>query len=336
MDVLYQTYGIDPGNAAAFSASVNPLASGAPSSLDTPTSIGPRPPPDFAEEQNGPMRDSLSPSPEWDASRATTPSAANLLSASLPRAKHGRTNGDDDDDYLTRPRMPLASHILRAKTTDKCQAANLSVVQTEEALAFCDLPIHEKLIDIKIHLLQSENDLLQRYFKQYHRHPDYLARLRTFLGAVLFAHSTPAYVNNITNSIAAPEYLEHHLDVVALTSQCRDDPVDWGFVKSSIANETSQMRSVMKAKLDASIKNKYDIYALTTDILMYDIRPREEHWARFAFLRHCVEQYQASGKNSKFFWPYVDERLLEIRTKLKTVDAAERKEAETKYVPFSA
>ena len=32
----------------------------------------------------------------------------------------------------------------------------------------------EMLIDIKIHLCKTDNDILKRYFKLYQRHPDFL------------------------------------------------------------------------------------------------------------------------------------------------------------------
>ncbi|PIL29489.1 hypothetical protein GSI_08431 [Ganoderma sinense ZZ0214-1] len=264
-----------------------------------------------------------------------------------PPAKHGRSESQSEDFG---PRVPHASHLLRAIATDKCHTANLNGEQTNDALTFCDLTIAEMLVDIKIHLLKNENDILARYFRLYHRHPDFTARtlntnhltavadpravqarLRGLLAAVLFAHNTPAYLNNITNSIA--EYIEKHLDVVALTPQCRDDPVDWGLVKSAIANEISQLRSALKSKLDASVKNQEDIYVLTTTALNHDIRPKEQHWARFAFLRHCAVEFKNLGNTvtAKQFWPFVDNKLAEVRKKLKEVQADRRKESETKF-----
>ncbi|TBU53636.1 hypothetical protein BD310DRAFT_829741, partial [Dichomitus squalens] len=266
--------------------------------------------------------------PEPDISIGAT--AGSPFTISRPATKHGREYGTIDDEVG--PRNPQPGHLLRALAAEKCLAANLSVPQTEEVLSFCELSVGNMLVNLKIHLLRNENDLLKRYFRLYHRHPDFVTRLRSLLAAVIFAHNTPAYLNNITNSIA--EYVEYHLDVIALTPQSRDDPADWAIVKSSIATETSEMRSVLKTKLDTSIMNNDDIYALTLKALVYDMRPKEEHWARFAFLRHCAIEYKNSRKNGKTFWPYVDEQLANIRKSLKQVNVGERKEAETKCVPF--
>ncbi|EJF55353.1 hypothetical protein DICSQDRAFT_176039 [Dichomitus squalens LYAD-421 SS1] len=327
MDDLYQWFGMDRGESPSINPSVNSESStgGLPS---TPENLFSTPglhtaginPIDSTENYvpNG------TPEPE-NSLRATT---ANPIMVVRPTSKHGRDVDPFEDDMG--PRNLLPGQLLRAVAAENCLAASLSVAQTQEVLSFCELPVGHMLVNLKIHLLRNENDLLRRYFRLYHRHPDFVTRLRSLLAAVIFAHNTPAYLSNITNSIA--EHIEHHLDIIALTPQSRDDPADWAIVKSAIATETTEMRSALKTKLDISIMNNDDIYALTTKALMYDMRPKEEHWARFAFLRHCAHEHKASGKNGKMFWPYVDGQLVNIRKKLKQVNAPERKEAETKYV----
>ncbi|TBU58801.1 hypothetical protein BD310DRAFT_818782, partial [Dichomitus squalens] len=334
MDNLYQSFGIDRNPSPSFSLiSANsdlPTPGGPPSTPDNaanpPRFLVANVNPESHDNQDQGYAPDTMYTPQIEGSGAAI--AGNPFLISLPASKHGRADDSFEDEVG--PRNPLPGHLLRALAADKCVAANLSVEQTQEIMAFCELSVGHMLVNLKIHLFKNENDLLKRYFQLYHRHPDFMTRLRTVVAAVIFAHNTPAYLNNITNSIT--EYIEQHLDIVALTPQSRDDPVDWATFKSSIAAETTEMRLVLKNKIDASILNNDDIYALTVKALMYEMRPKEEHWARFAFLRHCATEHKASGKTGKTFWPYIDEQLQNIRRTLKQLDPSERKQAETKYV----
>ncbi|KAI0726820.1 hypothetical protein C8Q72DRAFT_495237 [Fomitopsis betulina] len=60
-------------------------------------------------------------------------------------------------------------------------------------------------------------------------------------------------------------------------------------------------------QLELAVKNKDDIYQLTTSLLppTYDTRARKEHWGRFAFLITI--------------WNHVDDRLVSVRTLFKTM-----------------
>ena len=80
-----------------------------------------------------------------------------------------------------------------------------------------------------------------------------------------------------------------------------------------------------------SVKLKTDIYQLTKEALIYDIKPTPEHFARLAFLvrvSHCHvvdvdgsplfvqralctahKELPAQGKSKISFWEYVDKEL---------------------------
>ncbi|KAI0712879.1 hypothetical protein C8Q72DRAFT_790408, partial [Fomitopsis betulina] len=92
-----------------------------------------------------------------------------------------------------------------------------------------------------------------------------------------------------------------------------DDPADWNLVKGALANVATDTRSTMKTKVDTSITKKQDIYQLTNALLMYDMRPTVAHWGRFALLREVAQKH----KNKKTYWQAVDNRLKEIRNKVK-------------------
>ncbi|KAI0369657.1 hypothetical protein BV20DRAFT_945672 [Pilatotrama ljubarskyi] len=230
--------------------------------------------------------------------------------------KHARVDDDDAGDHL-RIRGRPSGQILRARAEEQCQMANLTGKQMDAVQSFCNLSPTEMLIDLKIHLYHIENDILKRYFRLYAKHPDFYTRLRSCISAVLCAYNVPAYVNNITTSMT--NYISDHLDSVALTQECRDDAADWAIVKTTIADQITQFRSGLKTKIDLAIKNKDDIYQLTTALLssMYETRARKEHWGRFAFLRDCAIQYSKCvphGERTKRpFWVYVDEKLKEVR-----------------------
>ncbi|KAI0729109.1 hypothetical protein C8Q72DRAFT_952077 [Fomitopsis betulina] len=77
-------------------------------------------------------------------------------------------------------------------------------------------------------------------------------------------------------------------------------------------------------QLELDVKNKDDIYQLTTSLLppMYDTRARKEHWGRFAFLRDCCLTYPTmvlpKDRNKITIWNHVDDRLVSVRTLFKT------------------
>ncbi|KAI0724849.1 hypothetical protein C8Q72DRAFT_946667 [Fomitopsis betulina] len=76
--------------------------------------------------------------------------------------------------------------------------------------------------------------------------------------------------------------------------------------------------------LELAVKNKDDIYQLTTSLLppTYDTRARKEHWGRFAFLCDCCLTYPTTvlpkDRNKITIWNHVDDRLVSVRTLFKT------------------
>ncbi|CDO77553.1 hypothetical protein BN946_scf184912.g52 [Trametes cinnabarina] len=127
-------------------------------------------------------------------------------------------------------------------------------------------------------------------------------RLRHVVTAALLAPAVPAYVEGTAAQLTAHiEKNSEHL--LGIPRKQRNDPADWAMVKSAIAIELASIRSTMKFKLDTSIKNKEDIYKLTAGIMMYGIRPKQEHWGRFAFL----------AKKKGDFWKYIDQSLRDVR-----------------------
>ncbi|KAH9899979.1 hypothetical protein C8Q73DRAFT_787811 [Cubamyces lactineus] len=82
----------------------------------------------------------------------------------------------------------------------------------------------------------------------------------------------------------------------------------------SISAQYRRLSGVDRRILDAGIKNKQDIYKLTTSLLMYDMRAKIEHWGRFAFLRQCTILYNKtpSGRRGDY-WRYIDQCLKDMR-----------------------
>ncbi|KAI0644697.1 hypothetical protein C8Q79DRAFT_912903 [Trametes meyenii] len=282
-----------------------------------------------------------------DAALALVQGHSSIMDHQVPTAARDSqplAASDDDGELLdpllqaTFPRTALTAQLLRNSAEEKCESENLNARQTEEVLAFCMLSPVEMLVDLKIHLFKIETDLLRRYFRLYIRHPDFALRLRNCVGAVILAHNVPAYLQNVTNSIA--EYLEKHLDTVALTQQCRDDAADWAIVKTAIADMLTQVRSGLKSKLELDgLKKGEDIYELTKSVMGYDVRPRKEHWGRLAFLRHCAQQHKTTlpkGPDGKIigFWAYVDNMLKDVRASIKNkhpIDTIARKREEANF-----
>ncbi|KAH9946546.1 hypothetical protein B0H21DRAFT_808883 [Amylocystis lapponica] len=219
---------------------------------------------------------------------------------------------------------------LRNDAKQKAQECGLAAEQTAEVVKFCDLSLIEMVIDLKTHLLKNENDLLKRYFRIFVRHPDFALRLRHVVAAILLAPNTPAYHSGILNQVA--NHIEKNLDWVGLPASCKRDPADWALVKSAISHELAQMRSSMKSKLDMALKNKQDIYLLTTALMMYEMRAKREHWGRVAFLRSCASswnQLTAVKKKATPFWDHVDQELKSVRATMnETYVSADRRRVE--------
>ncbi|KAI9000497.1 hypothetical protein BD414DRAFT_404535 [Trametes punicea] len=212
---------------------------------------------------------------------------------------------------------PQNNKHLQAKyqssAREKGRKHALSAGQIEEVTAFCELSPIEMLIDIKIHCMRTDNDILKRFMRIFTRHPDFLIRLRHALAAALLAPNIPAYVEGVTTQLT--RHLEMNSEVLlGIPNAQRSDPADWALVKSAIAVELTNMRSAMKLKLDASIKNQQDIYELTTALMIYDMKAKKEHWGRFAFLRQCTLVYdRMPAKKRGDFWKHIDNSLREVR-----------------------
>ncbi|KAI0828596.1 hypothetical protein BC628DRAFT_1428616 [Trametes gibbosa] len=215
-----------------------------------------------------------------------------------------------------RDSLPLGSHS-RAKFQQDARAKArkyaLSSAQSEELMAFCEATPVEMLIDLKIHAMRTDNDIIQRFIRMFVRHPDFLIRLRHNVAAALLAPNIPAYVEGVT--VQLTKYFEDHAEhLLGIPSANKNDPADWALVKSAIAVELTNMRSNMKLKIDSSIKNRQDIYELTSLLMMYDMRPKKEHWGRFAFLRQCTIVYdQTPAKKRGDYWKHIDQCLLDVR-----------------------
>ncbi|KAI0815985.1 hypothetical protein BC628DRAFT_1100788 [Trametes gibbosa] len=137
------------------------------------------------------------------------------------------------------------------------------------------------LIDLKIHNMCMDNDIVKCYLHMYVRHPDFTICLRHAAAAALLAPNIPAYVQGLT--IQFTKYLEENVyALLGVPAESKSDPADWMLIKNAINTELTSLRSVMKLKIDTSIKNEMDIYELTASLMMYDLRPKKEHWGRFA------------------------------------------------------
>ncbi|KAL1938631.1 hypothetical protein VTO73DRAFT_11446 [Trametes versicolor] len=202
----------------------------------------------------------------------------------------------------------------RNHVEDKVRKYGLSTAQHDELLEFCELSPVLMLIDLKIHKMRIENDILKRFLRLFVRHPDFVIRLRHTVAAALLAPNLPAYVEGLTTQLT--RYLEDHAErLLGVPNAQKSDPADWALIKSSIAVELSNQRSAMKLKIDTSIKNSQDIYELTHSLLRHNnMRPKKEHWGRFAFLRQCTVKYDSiPAKKRGDFWKHIDQCLIDAR-----------------------
>ncbi|OJT07069.1 hypothetical protein TRAPUB_2101 [Trametes pubescens] len=215
----------------------------------------------------------------------------------------------------------------------------LTIVQFEELMDFCELSPVKMLIDVKTHQFRIENDLLKRFMRIFIRHADFLIRLRHAVAAALLAPNIPAYVDGVTAQLT--RYLEDNAEgLLGIPDAQKSDPADWALVKSAIAIELTNMRSTMKLKIDSSIKNKADIYDLTTSLMMYGMRAKKEHWGRFAFLRQCTLIYDRMTPTARKridYWKHIDKCLLDMRQSARQdyprpEDAVARKKNETLFI----
>ncbi|KAL1938696.1 hypothetical protein VTO73DRAFT_11299 [Trametes versicolor] len=252
--------------------------------------------------------------------------AGNTRLSSL-MGEHEADNGFSLNDHS---RSQYQSYVQ-----EKVRKYALSSSQYDELMAFCELSPVMMLIDIKIHKMRTENDILKRFLRLFVRHPDFVIRLRHAVAAALLAPNLPAYVEGLTTQLT--RYLEDHAErLLGVPNAQKSDPADWALIKSSIAVELSNQRSAMKLKIDTSIKNSQDIYELTHSLLRHnDMRPKKEHWGRFAFLRQCTLKYDSiPAKKRGDFWKHIDQCLVDARKNAQEQyprpdDATARKKHET-------
>ncbi|KDQ51507.1 hypothetical protein JAAARDRAFT_50650 [Jaapia argillacea MUCL 33604] len=180
------------------------------------------------------------------------------------------------------------------------------------------LSVIEMLVDMKIHLYSIENDLLKRYFRIFICHLDFAICLRHLVAGVLLAPCVPAYLAGVLIQIL--DHIKKNLDTVNLSPACRKDPADWALVKSAVAHELAQLRSIIKGKLELTVKNRLDIYTLTTGLLAYNLQAKKEHWGQNAFLCQSTVKWQALSaiERKKIpFWDFVDNELKQVHSYFK-------------------
>ncbi|KAF7790928.1 hypothetical protein EIP86_001887 [Pleurotus ostreatoroseus] len=227
---------------------------------------------------------------------------------------------------------------LRQFAALQASAASLTSEQTATVLAMSERSLAEMLISTHVAVLKYQNDLFYRMLRlltlpillDYDKPRK--TRLRNHVAAALLAIDVRAYVKGVLDQMM--EYFTGHLEVLALNSSVKDDPVDMQLVRASVSNELSTQRSWIKSKLDLGIKKKEDIYTLTSALLSTNVKPRTLHFARFAFLRLCASQFKehpTSKTKSGKFWDFVDDRLAEARAALKCYPATEYKRREAEF-----
>ena len=144
------------------------------------------------------------------------------------------------------------------------------------------------LVDLKIHYIRTENDILKRFLHMFVRHPDFMVRvqhrtctapwklrrlihfqirLRHVVAAALLAPNIPAYVEGTSTQVQVrgpynlrhiPEhrtalvqaYIEDNVEkLLGVSSTCRRDPADWSLIKTAIVAELTSMRANIKDKV---------------------------------------------------------------------------------------
>ncbi|RDX41700.1 hypothetical protein OH76DRAFT_1489271 [Lentinus brumalis] len=219
------------------------------------------------------------------------------------------TSTDREEDTETTAQAPALPDADLMPDEDK---QGLTAEQVSDVVRFCELSPVDMLIDLKIHLFKNENELLRRFLRIFVRHPDFATRMKAYVAAALLAPIAPAYLDQVYTSLAL--HLEKNVEgIVGLSPSCRRDPADWMLVKSVLANDLSAERSSMKRKIELAIQNKLDIYAFTQSMMSHDVRPKQAHWARFAWLRKRTIQYKEQKPCPKNYWKFVDEELKAIR-----------------------
>ncbi|THG94179.1 hypothetical protein EW026_g7241 [Hermanssonia centrifuga] len=201
--------------------------------------------------------------------------------------------------------------------------SGLNEEQTKAVLEFAELKVVEMLISIKVSMMKYQNELNERLLRFYVRHPDYQSRLRNHVAAALLSVDVRAYVTGML--VQMLEHFQKNLDALCLPSNVNDDPVNYALFKSSVSDELAGQRSTMKgkitAKLDVSIKQGQDIYLLTKNLLVYDIKPRPLHFAKFAFLRAAAMDFNKllpeQRKSSGSFWEFIDSKLVQVRESIR-------------------
>ena len=100
-------------------------------------------------------------------------------------------------------------------------------------------------------------------------------------------------------------HFEKNLDTLAIDKSAAEDPAQWKDITSLCSHEMAQFRQGMRTKvslivprplvhicshvlqLEVGEKNRDDIYKLTKDILVFDVKAKPAHFTRVAFLvRH--------------------------------------------------
>ncbi|TFK51165.1 hypothetical protein OE88DRAFT_1735115 [Heliocybe sulcata] len=253
--------------------------------------------------------------------------STSAMAGLLVRRRH-----DDEDSSHDGTRVRSPTHQLRVYAQQRGDQSQLSQAHMQSLLDFSELSTAEMLIELKLHLIQNEMELIKRFFKFYSRHPDFVTRLRMHLAAALLAPNVRAYVTGMTDQMVA--HFKRNVELVLLPPSVETDPVDWKLFVASVSHELTQQRARMKDKLDLSIKNCDDIYTLVSDLMVYGIHAKREHWGRFAFLRNCATQYSsltAAVKKKRSLWDFVDDELVKIRKMFKDMDKVARALEETTF-----
>ncbi|KII92052.1 hypothetical protein PLICRDRAFT_27328 [Plicaturopsis crispa FD-325 SS-3] len=237
------------------------------------------------------------------ASQTEVPPLQHSLSGNLfagPHVPQIRRHDGDGPDRRAAHMPGIPTHQLRAHAQRRAQEDHLTLEQTAAVVATSErTSVQEMLVDLRVHLFQHENDVLARFIKLYLRHPDFQMRLKHNIAAALLSCNVQAYLKGMLDQML--EHFEKNLGLLGLAPAVRQDPVDWGFFGQ---------------QLELSVKKNDDIYVLTRALLIYDIRPKAEHWGRVAFLKPT-------------FWEYVDSELQATRAELKQhTDAVKRKQEE--------
>ncbi|THG97104.1 hypothetical protein EW026_g4840 [Hermanssonia centrifuga] len=249
-----------------------------------------------------------------------------------------RRERDYDEDTQEGPQPPpsqrrVPGQHMRQFASQQASAHGLNAEQAKAIIEFSELKLAEMIIVMHVAMLKHENMMAQRMLRLYVRHADFQLRLRNHIAAALLAVDVRAYVKGVLTQMM--DHFRDNLDALGLPPITKDDPVDWQMFRTSVSDELAVQRSWMKGKINASCnaREPQDIYTLTSNLLIYGIKPRSLHFGRFAFLRWAISQFNKTkkpGQNGKH-WEYVDERIAEMRAGMRQYPPAQRRMQEAAF-----